>query len=150
MNAVAGTVVAEAIDPAQECQRARAVALAGKEGPGIDDVGRRAVLAYDPAQLHPGKQIAPGRIQPDRDPAIDPGECLAEAIRRAGVDPPVEIDERGITERTRLRSRYDRDGQGWLGFGPIGDDGPTGETDRREDECKKAGANGSRRGMRIV
>src|SRR4029450_4836552 len=112
MNAVAGAVVVEAIDPTQEGQRTGAVALAGKEGTGIDNVGRRAVLAYDPAQLHPGKQIAPRRIQPDRDPAIDPGERLGKATRRAGVDPPVEIDERGIPEHAPLRSRHDRDDTG--------------------------------------
>src|SRR4029453_9684133 len=150
MNAVAGAVVVEAIDTPQEGQRACAVAFAGKQGAGIDDMGRRAVLADDPAELHPGEQIAPGGIQPDRNPAIDRIEGLGEPLRCAGGDPPVEIQERGIAEYTRFRTRHDRHGHGRLAFrGRLSEDRPTGQTDRREYQCKNARANGSRRGMRI-
>src|SRR5580765_662507 len=103
MNAVAGAIVVEAIDAAQKGQRACAIALAGKERAGIDDVGRSAVLADDPAQLHPGEQVAPGRIEPDRDLTADPAQGLGESIGGAGVDPPVEIYELSILKRARSR-----------------------------------------------
>jgi hypothetical protein len=101
------------------------------------------VLADDAAELHSGKQIAPGGVQPDRDPAVDALERLGEASWRASVDPPVEVDDRGVPKRARFRSRHDRDGHDRPRFGPrIGDDGPTGETDS-ENEKKEARANGS-------
>src|SRR5258708_403221 len=109
MNAVAGAMVVEAMDAAQKGQRACAVALAGKERGGIDDVGRNAMLADDPAQLHPGEQVAPGRIDPDRDLAAAPAQGLGKPIGCASVDPSVEIYGRGIPKRAGSRSRPDLD-----------------------------------------
>src|SRR5438874_12279619 len=104
MNSVAGPIGVEAKDSAQECERACAVAFAGKESPVIDDMGRRAVLAYDATQLHPGKQVTSGRIQPDCNLAGGPIERVGKPVRRVSIDPSVEIDERRVAECTRWRS----------------------------------------------
>src|SRR4030095_2564131 len=120
MNSVAGPIVVEAEDSAQECERACAVTFAGKESAVVDDMGRRGVLAYDAAQLHPGKQVTSGRIQPDCNLAVDPIERLGKPVRRVGIDPAVEIDERRAAERTRWRSGYDRDDHRRLAIGNGG------------------------------
>src|SRR5262245_12914616 len=116
MNAVAGATVDEAIDTTQKGERACAVALARKERAGVEDAGRGAALADDPAQLHPGEQVAAGRVEYDRDPPIDTAEGCGEPIGRAGVDASVEIDERRLAKRAGSRSRRDPDGEGRGGF----------------------------------
>src|SRR6266850_6737791 len=160
MNSVAGPIGVEAKDSSDVCSSDLAVAFAGKESPVIDDMGRRAVLAYDAAQLHPGKQVTSGRIQPDCNLAGGPIERVGKPVRRVSIDPSVEIDERRVAECTRWRSGYDPDGHrrlaigngGGRGRGRLalgvrgGHDGPTGATDRQEYEHEKAHANASRDG----
>src|SRR6267142_3809021 len=160
MNSVAGPIVVEAKDSPQECERACAAAFARKESAVIDEMGRRAVPADDAAQLHPGKQVTSGRIQPDCNLAGGPIDRVGKPVRRVSIDPSVEIDERRVAECTRWRSAYDPDGhrrlaigngdgrgRGCLALGVRGgQDRPTGATDRQEYEHEKAHANGSRDG----
>jgi hypothetical protein len=100
MNPVASAIVVEPIDPAQKGEAACAVAFARTQRAVIDDVGPCAVPANDPAQLHAGKQVASGGIQPDRDLAVEAIECSGQPVGCVRVDGSVEVHERGIAEHT--------------------------------------------------
>src|SRR4029434_3160751 len=155
MNPVAGAIVVEAADSAQKCEPTSAVAFAGTEPTVVDDISPGAMLAHDTAQLHPGKQIAAGGIQPDDDLAVDAIQRSGKPIRRVSVDRAIQVDERGIPEHPRARSGHDlyghprlalgrwvaarRHDRGCLALGDRGaDDRSTGLPDRQAHEREHA------------